>query len=397
LPSPNSTAERADVYRLRFDTDEQRRMAEGIDELCARHASPAAVASWDAEQRHPAEAMDALAAAGWAGLAVPQEHGGTGGSMMDLVCVHRALARHSLALAQAYYSLWVLGAEAIARLGSEPQRREWLPRLARGEARIAFALTEPGAGSDAAALRTAARRTAGGFVVDGQKLFVTGAAVADAIVTIARTDPAAADRRGGLSLLLVDPTAAGVTIRPLSKLGLKALDLCEVFLDGVEVAADAVLGPADEGWAALRPGLAGERLLLAAISVGATAHVLELACAHARERVAFGQPIGAFQLVLDKLVEIRLALEAGDLLTCRAAESVDAGRPSDVEASLAKLHATRSYVTATREGAQVFGGYGFTDEYPIARHYRDAKYLEIGGGTSEIQKLIIGRSMGLNG
>jgi alkylation response protein AidB-like acyl-CoA dehydrogenase len=397
LPSPNSTAERADVYRLRFDTDEQRRMAEGIDELCARHASPAAVASWDAEQRHPAEAMDALAAAGWAGLAVPQEHGGTGGSMMDLVCVHRALARHSLALAQAYYSLWVLGAEAIARLGSEPQRREWLPRLARGEARIAFALTEPGAGSDAAALRTAARRTAGGFVVDGQKLFVTGAAVADAIVTIARTDPAAADRRGGLSLLLVDPAAAGVTIRPLSKLGLKALDLCEVFLDGVEVAADAVLGPADEGWAALRPGLAGERLLLAAISVGATAHVLELACAHARERVAFGQPIGAFQLVLDKLVEIRLALEAGDLLTCRAAESVDAGRPSDVEASLAKLHATRSYVTATREGAQVFGGYGFTDEYPIARHYRDAKYLEIGGGTSEIQKLIIGRSMGLNG
>ena len=397
MPSPNSTAERAAAYRLRFATDEQRRMAEGIDELCARHASPASVASWDAEQRYPSQAMDALAAAGWAGLAVAQEHGGTGGSMMDLVCVHRALARHSLALAQAYYSLWVLGAEAIARLGSEPQRREWLPRLARGEARIAFALTEPGAGSDAAALRTSARPTAGGFVVDGQKLFVTGAAVADAIVTIARTDPAAADRRDGLSLLLVDPAAAGVTVRPLSKLGLKALDLCEVFLDGVEVAADAVLGPTDEGWAALRPGLAGERLLLAAISVGATAHVLELARTHARERVAFGQPIGAFQLVLDKLVEIRLALEAGDLLTCRAAESVDAGRPSDVEASLAKLHATRSYVTATREGAQVFGGYGFTDEYPIARHYRDAKYLEIGGGTSEIQKLIIGRSMGLNG
>jgi alkylation response protein AidB-like acyl-CoA dehydrogenase len=195
--------------------------------------------------------------------------------------------------------------------------------------------------------------------------------------------------------LLVDPKAPGVTVRPISKLGLKALDLCEVFLEGVEVPEEDVLGPVGEGWAALRPGLAAERLLLAAISVGASAHVLELSHAHAREREAFGQRIGGFQMVLDKLVEMRLALEAGDLLTCRAAAGVDAGVPSEIDASLAKLHATRSYVTATREGTQVFGGYGFTNEYPIARHYRDAKYLEIGGGTSEIQKLIIGRSMGL--
>jgi alkylation response protein AidB-like acyl-CoA dehydrogenase len=125
--------------------------------------------------------------------------------------------------------------------------------------------------------------------------------------------------------------------------------------------------------------------------------VLELSCAHARARKTFGQPIGSFQLILDKLVEMRVALEAGDLLTWRAAAAVDAGEPADIDAAVAKLHAKRAYVTATREGVQVFGGYGFTDEYPIARHYRDAKYLEIGGGTSEIQKLIIGRSMGLLG
>lgn len=395
VPTQMTRGRAASTYRLRYDSDEQRRMADALDETCRVHASPEAVATWDREESYPSSAMAALAAAGWAGLAVPAEYGGAGGSSTDLVCVHRALARHSLALAQAYYSLWVLGADVIARLGDERQRQRWLPAIARGEARVAFALTEPGSGSDAAALRTAARRDGDHFVVDGQKVFITGAQVADVIVTAVRTDHAPGDKREGLSLMLIDPAGPGVTRRPLSKLGLKALDLCEVFFDGVRVAEEDVLGPLHEGWAALRPGLALERLLLAAISVGATAHVLELSAAHAGERVTFGQPIGSHQLVLDKLVEMRLALEAGDLLTWRAAEGVDAGRPSEIDASLAKLHATRSYVSATREGVQIFGGYGFTEEYPIARHYRDAKYLEIGGGTSEIQKLIIGRSMGV--
>jgi alkylation response protein AidB-like acyl-CoA dehydrogenase len=383
------------AYHLRYDTDEQRRMAEAVDELCRVHARPEQVAAWDAEGCYPAGAMRALADAGWAGLPVPREYGGEGGSATELVCVHRALAHHSLALAQAYYSLWVLGAEAIARLGDDSQRRRWLPKLARGEAAVAFALTEPESGSDAAAIRTTARVQGDRLVLDGQKVFVTGAAVADVIVTAVRSDPARAHRHEGLSLVLLDPAAAGVTIRPLSKLGLKALDLCEVFLSGVEVPAEAVLGPLHEGWSAVRPGLATERLLLAAISVGSCAQVLELCLAHAKAREAFGRPIGSFQLILDKLVEMRLALEAADLLTWRAAQSIDEGSSADVEASLAKLHATRSYVTAAREGVQIYGGYGFTEEYPLARHYRDAKYLEIGGGTSEIQKLIIGRSMGI--
>ncbi len=396
MPStPIIGGRRMAAYALHYDTDEQRRMAEAIDELCDVHARPEHVAGWDAEQRFPAEAMRALAGAGWAALAVPRKYGGAGGTATDLVCVHRALARHSLALAQAYYSLWVLGAEAVAQLGTERQRAEWLPRLATGDARIAFALTEPGSGSDAAGVRTTARRDWGRMVVDGQKVFVTGAAVADVMITVARTDPDEADGHRGLSLLMIDPHAPGVTIRPLAKLGLRPLDLCEVFLSGVDVPQRRVLGPQGEGWLALRPRLARERVLLAALSVGASAQVLELSVAHARTREAFGQPIGSFQLVLDKLVEMRLALEAADLLTWRAAASLDAGRGADVEASLAKLHATRSYVTAAREGVQVYGGYGFTEEYPLARHYRDSKYLEIGGGTSEIQKLIIARSLGI--
>jgi alkylation response protein AidB-like acyl-CoA dehydrogenase len=386
----------AGAYTLQFAKDEQRQMAEAIDELCAQHASPAAVAGWDADSEFPADAMRALADAGWAALAVPEDYGGAGGSLQELVVVHRALARHSLALAQAYYSLWVLAADAIARLGTEVQRQRWLPRIARGDAFIAFALTEPGSGSDAAALRTVARKTAAGLLVHGQKVFITGAGVADAIITTVRTTPGG-DRREGISLAILDPGAKGVTIRPLSKLGLKALDLCEIFIDDVELDEGAILGPSDEGWRALRPGLAAERLLLSAICVGANAQVLELSLEHAKAREAFGRPIGEFQLVMDKLVEMRLQLEAGDLLTWRAAERADAGRHAAVEASLAKLHTSRAYVDATREGVQIFGGYGFTNEYPVARHYRDAKYLEIGGGTSEIQKLIVGRSMGLSG
>lgn len=391
----NRRAPQSEAYSFGYATDEQRAMASAIDELCGRHASAPEVARWDRDETYPVAAMAALAEAGWAGLAVPPLYTGSGGSTMDLVVVHRALARHSLALAQAYYSLWVLGAEAISRLGTEEQRVEWLPRIADGTALVAFALTEPEAGSDATALRTTASQDGEDFVINGQKVFITGAAVADVIVTAVRTDSTTEERRDGISLLMIDPKTEGVVLRPLSKLGLKAIDLCEVFFDDVRVPVDRVLGPLHAGWSSLKPGLARERLLLAAISAGANAQVLELACEHARQRQAFGRSIGEFQLVLDKLVEMRIALETADLLTCRAARRIDDGLSATVEASMAKLHATRSYVSATREGVQVFGGYGFVNEYPIARHYRDAKYLEIGGGSSEIQKLIIGRSMGL--
>jgi alkylation response protein AidB-like acyl-CoA dehydrogenase len=372
----------------------ERELVDALTELCRRYVPPAYMKRCDDEERYPAEAMERLAEAGWAGLAVAEQHGGSRGSATELALVHRTLARYGLAVAQAYYSLWVLGAEAIGRLGTAAQRAQWLPRLARGDAKIAFALTEPDSGSDAASLRTCAVRTGDGFLVNGQKVFVTGAAVADAIVTAVRTSTAA-DRHEGLSLLLLDPRAPGVTVRPLSKLGLKALDLCELFLADVEVPADRLLGPLDQGWASLRPGFALERTLLAAICVGGTEDVLEAATRHAAERVAFGQPIGRFQLVADKLVGIRVGVEAASLLVARAAAAIDAGAGAEVEAAIAKLYAAEAYVSAAREGVQVFGGYGFTSDYPVSRHYRDAKFMEIGGGTSEIQKVIIARSMGL--
>lgn len=365
-----------------------------VDALCRAHLTPEYLRGCDRESRYPVEAMAALAEAGFAGMAVPTEHGGAGSSARELVAVHTVLARHSLTIAQAYYSLWVLGAEAISRLGSDGQKREWLPRIARGEAAVAFALSEPDSGSDAAALRTSAGVEGDEYIVSGQKLFISGAAVADTIITAVRTD-ASAPPREGLSLLLVNPAAAGVEIRPLEKLGIRGLDLCEVFLDSVAVPRSEVLGVPGRAWSDLRAGLAAERTFLAAISVGALEQLVELCRGHATARQAFGQAIGRFQMVGQKIVDMRVAAEAGRLLTLEAAAAIDTGRPAALGASIAKLFATEAYVSATREAVQVFGGYGFLEEYPVARHYRDAKYLEIGGGSSEIQRLIIGRAMGL--
>ena len=365
-----------------------------VDALCRAHLKPEYLRACDQASRYPKAGMDALAKAGFAGMAVPVEFGGAGSSARELAAVHIALARHSLTVAQAFYSLWVLGADAIARLGSDDQKQSWLPRIARGQAAVAFALTEPGSGSDASALRTAARLEGDTYLVSGQKLFITGAAVADTMITAVRTDPASASREG-ISLLMVDPRAKGVELRPLDKLGIRGLDLCEVFLDEVAVPRENVLGVPGSGWAHLRPGLAAERAFLAAISVGGLEDLVGLCVEHATARQAFGQAIGRFQMVGQKIVDMRVAAQAARLLTLAAANAMDAGRPAMLEASSAKLFASEAYVSATRDAVQVFGGYGFIEEYPVARHYRDAKYLEIGGGSSEILRIIIGRDLGL--
>jgi alkylation response protein AidB-like acyl-CoA dehydrogenase len=370
-------------------------MVAAIDAVADEHLHLDYLAECDRTSRYPAEAMDALAAAGWAALPVPSHAGGDGATALDLVVAHEALSRRSLAVAQAYYSLWVLAADVIGRLGNPAQQAEWLPRIAKGQARIAFALTEPGSGSDAAALTTRAERIGDHYVVTGQKVFITGAAVADRIITVVRTG-AAGERHGGLSLVLIDPSLPGVTVRPLNKIGLHSLDLCEVFFADVQVGADDVLGPVGQAWHNLGEGLARERLLLAAISVGAMRDVVERATEYALQRSAFGRQIGGFQLVADKVVRMRVTLDAATALVRDVARRVDAGdADAPTAASVAKLFCTESYVTATRDGVQILGGYGFIDEYPIARHYRDAKYLEIGGGTSQIQTIVIARAMGL--
>ncbi|MCH1881390.1 acyl-CoA dehydrogenase family protein [Agrococcus sp. ARC_14] len=375
-------------------SEEQQMMIDAIDQICASIVTDEYSAMLDREARYPQEVMDALASAGWSALPISEEAGGAGASAQDLVLVHEALARHNLVVGQAYFSLWVLGAEAIDRLGTDEQKAVWMPRILDGD-NVAFALTEPGSGSDAAALRTTAVLDGDDYIVNGSKVFITGAAVSDVIVTGVRTSTGGG-KRDGITTLMIDPSLTGVSVRKLSKMGLKGLDLCEVFFADVRVPANEVLGEVGQGWNGVLPGLANERLLLAALSVGALRDLLDRCLAYAKERQTFGKPIGGHQLIADKLVEMRVAIEANHALTMHAATLVDAGDPDAVNvASIAKLSATRDYVSATREAVQIFGGYGFCDEYPVSRHYRDCKYLEIGGGTSEIQKIVIARGMGI--
>ncbi len=299
--------------------------------------------------------MAELAVGGWAATTVPEAWGGTGAANNELAVIHIALARHSLVVAQAFYSLWLLGADLLARLGSPAQREAWLPRIAAGTARIAFALTEPDSGSDAAAVRTAGRPVDGGFMVSGQKVFITGAAVADAVVVTARTDPGPR-RQDGLSLLLLDPGAAGVSIRPIKKIALHALDLCEVFFDEVWVPAESLIGEQGRGWDHLRGGLAKERTSLAAICTGALHDLIDRCAAHACERQAFGQPIGRFQMVAEKIVDMKVAASAARALTMQAAHGLD--HDAVIDASIAKLFASEAYVGATRKPSRSSAGTG---------------------------------------
>jgi alkylation response protein AidB-like acyl-CoA dehydrogenase len=376
-------------------TEEHAAIVKAIDDLAAAHITVAQCEQWDRAKQYPTGAMQALADNSWARLVAPEGFGGAEASAMDLVVVHQALARHSLAVAQAYYSLWVLGAEAVDRLGTEEQRSSWLPRLAEGDARIAFALTEPDSGSDASALRTRAVRIGDGYSITGQKVFITGAAVADRIVTAVRTESGGRPQ-DGITLLMVDPGKPGVSVRPLDKIGLRAIDLCEVFFDEVFVPETEVLGTVGGAWGDLRPGLAKERLFLAAICTGALFDLVGRTLDHATTRQSFGKPIGSHQMVAERIVRMRLAADAAAALTAAAARLVDSGdRRAAEAASAAKLYASEAYVSAAREATQIFGGYGFTEDYPVARHYRDCKYLEIGGGTSQIQVIVVARAMGL--
>lgn len=378
-----------------FESADQRAMIDGLSQLCGRHVTEEYLRECDRSGSYPEMAMRELADAGWAALPVPEKFGGASGSVADLTVVHRTIARYGLSPAQAYFSLWTLGADAIARLGSEEQHDRWLPALSKGDAKVAFALTEPDSGSDAAALRSRGQVDGDRITVSGQKVFITGAAASDVIITAVRTREKSSESRG-ISLVMIDPNAPGVRLSKLEKIGLRSIDLCEVFLDDVEVTTADVLGPLHGGWETLRDGLALERTLISAICVGATRQILDLCVEYAQQRMAFGKPIGSFQLVAARIVNMRVQMDAADLLVARAAAAIDEDRPEAGDlAAVAKLHATEAYVSATRDGVQVFGGYGFTEEYPVARHYRDAKFMEIGAGTSEIQTMIIARSMGL--
>ncbi|MBL8701935.1 MAG: acyl-CoA/acyl-ACP dehydrogenase [Alphaproteobacteria bacterium] len=376
-----------------FDlTDSQRAMKDALRGFLLKECPIEYVRQCDEAERYPSELFAKLAAQGWLGLPIPEAYGGTGGSCTDLAVFLEELATHFEAAANIYYTTIVIAADALSHFGSEAQKRDLLPRLARGEIRFAFSLSEPNSGSDAASLRTRAVRRGDEWAIDGQKMFCSCAQVADYILLMARTN-ADAPKHDGISMILLDPKAPGVEIRRLKKLGLKPMDLNEIFLADVRVPVERVVGEVDRGWRNVLKTLDYERCCLSAVNVGAARSCLDKALAYTKEREQFGQKISQFQLTRAKLADMEMEIDAARLLLYRSAALVDRGIPNNKESAIANLYSSEAYVRAALNGMRLMGGWGYLMEFDMQRHYRDSKLAEIGGGTSEILRIVISREM----
>jgi butyryl-CoA dehydrogenase len=379
-----------------FDlTPEQRQLRDVAREFAREVVAPAAE-QHDREHTFPLEIVRQMGELGFFGLNLPESHGGSGAGMLTSTIVLEEIgwADQSVAITLSVSS--GLAGGMIARLGTDAQRDRWLPGLAAGEILASFALSEPGGGSDAAAATTSATLADGTWTIDGAKAFITnsGTPITGVHAVTVATEPGGG--RDGLSTILVPAGSDGLTVAPsYRKLGWHAADTHELVFESCRVSEDHLLGTRAEGFRQALDALAGGRIAVAAISVGLAQACLDASVRYASEREAFGRPVGSNQLIQAKLADIRSGVEAARLLTYRAAWLRDEGRPHTVEAAIAKIIASETAVDATRQAVQVHGGYGFMEEFPVARFYRDAKVLEIGEGTSEILRLLVARDLGL--
>jgi len=347
------------------------------------------------EFEYPSGLWEKMAAAGFPGVGLSVEAGGQGGDLVDQVLLQRELAR-SLAGLTWMWGITAFCARAVDRLGSAGQRADLLPSLAAGRSRLAMAVTESGGGSDLlGALRTRAERVTDGWRLTGEKAWSTGALTADRLLVLARTTAVEGRPDRGLTLFLVSNPSPGLAVRPVPKLGMRALASCAVTLDEVLVTDDSVLGTVDEGWRDIASVIDTERILLAALCCGILDGVLEDAVAYAKDRHAFGRPIGQFQAVQHHIADIAMWRAQAELVTFRAAWLAASGQDFGIDADMAKVVASEHAVRAADLGLQVLGGMGYSLETDMQRYWRDARLFRIGPVTNEVTRSTIARRLGL--
>jgi butyryl-CoA dehydrogenase len=376
-------------------SDEQRLIQETARDFVDNEVLPRARES-DRAARFDLELARRLGDMGYLGAPVAEEFGGRALDYMTYGLIVEEVGRGDSAMRTVVSVQTSLVCGSIERWGSDEQKRRWLPRLCSGEAFGCFGLTEPDAGSDAASLRTRAEKVAGGWRISGQKMWISLGNVAEVALVFAQTDPA--EKHRGLACFLVPTESEGFSAQEIhGKLGLRASDTAALGLDGVEVPDEALLGEVGDGFKIAMSALDSGRYSVAAGCVGICEGCVRASVDYAKERSQFGVPIASFQLVQEMIADMIVRRDAARMLVRRAAALKDAGKPSTVETSIAKLYATESAVECANLAIQVHGGSGYVDDYPVERYLRDARVTTLYEGTSQIHKLIIGRdATGIN-
>ncbi len=373
---------------MQFELNEQQRMIkDAAADFAAREVAPIAAAI-DEEERFPFDVVKKMGELGFMGMNVPEQYGGAG---LDSVCYALALEEISKACASTGVIMSVnnsLVCWPLETFGTEEQKQKWLMPLAKGEKLGAYCLSEPGAGTDAAAQTTTAKLDGDHWVINGMKNFITNGANADILIVFAHTNPEI--KHKGIRAFIVESTAEGFSvIRKEEKMGIRASDTAQLAFDNVRVPVDQVLGDEGQGFKIAMSTLDGGRIGIAAQALGISGAAYDAALAYSKQREQFGKPICAFQAIQWKIADMATRLEAAQLLTYRAAWTKDQGRRYSKESAMAKLYASEASHFITNEAVQIFGGNGYSKEYPVERYFRDAKITEIYEGTSEAQRMVI--------
>jgi alkylation response protein AidB-like acyl-CoA dehydrogenase len=372
-------------------SDEQRQIRDTLADFAEREIKPHASA-WDKDATFPRHIVEQLGELGFLGVAFPEKYGGGGADTLSQVLVVEGISRYDAGVGLSCAAHMSLSTGHIGLFASEALKAQYLPDMLAAKKIGAWCLTEPESGSDAAAMRTKAVRTGDNYRIDGAKMFITNGGVADVYVVMAVTDGGAG--RSGVSAFVVDRGTPGLSNgRKIEKLGLHSSDTAEVVFENVTVPARNLIGDLGAGYQQTLKVLEGGRIGIAGFAIGIARGAMEDATAYAKERRQFGKSIADFQAIQWMFADMATRIEASWLLMLRAAALKDRGQPFAREASMAKLYASETAMWTTTKAVQIFGGYGYVKEFPVERYMRDAKLTEIGEGTSEVQRMIIAKSL----
>lgn len=376
-------------------TEDQNILRESVRRFMRKECTREYVRECSRNYRFPIELYDKMIAQGWMGIPFPEKYGGAGLGPVELAIFLEEAGYGWYGAGTSYFSSVVLGAYNIMLYGSEWQKEHFIPKMISGEIKFAFALSEPNVGSDAASVELHAAESGDEFVLNGTKMFVTNAHVADYLVTVTRTDRNPARKHDGITIMLVDTKSPGLTMRPLRQLGRTATHTNELSFQNVRVPRRNVMGEVGGGWNNLTKGLGVERMSVAMMYAGTSQAVLDYAMNYAKDRKQFGQSISKFQAIQHKLVDMQVQADIARVLGYRVAWMLQEGIPCFKEMSIAKLYASEALFNIAHQGVQVMGGWGVLEEYDMELFFRDSRIGMIGAGASEIQKSIIAKQMGL--